>query len=101
PTTAVIYTLSLHDALPIYNYKETEVSSPPTIEVDRNFNPFREHKSVGKQTTAFKSQTLNNWDSLYVGLESKENDVKHDFSEVHLDRKSTRLNSSHVKSSYA
>src|SRR5690606_34232438 len=55
-----------------YNYARKEISSPPTIEVDRNYNPFKEHKSVGKQTTAFKNQTLNNWDSLYVGLESKD-----------------------------
>lgn len=68
-----------------YNYSKKEVTGPPVIEVDRNFNPFRVHKSSGKQTTAFKTQSLNNWDSLYVGLESKENDIKHDFSEVHFE----------------
>ena len=68
-----------------YNYARKEISSPPTIEVDRNYNPFKEHKSVGKQTTAFKNQTLNNWDSLYVGLKSKDDNIKHDFSEVHFE----------------
>ncbi|MGE5944194.1 MAG: DNA mismatch repair protein MutL, partial [Flavobacteriales bacterium] len=67
-----------------YNYNKIEVNNP-VIEVDRSFNPFKETYNSGKQTTAFKTQTLNNWDSLYVGLESKGNDFRKEFSEVHFE----------------
>ncbi|TNJ46118.1 DNA mismatch repair endonuclease MutL [Tamlana fucoidanivorans] len=67
-----------------YSYKNNSVSIPK-VEVDSNFNPFQEEKKFsGKQTTAFKP-TPNNWDSLYVGLESKSNDTVVDFSEVHFE----------------
>ncbi|WP_100612364.1 DNA mismatch repair endonuclease MutL [Confluentibacter lentus] len=67
-----------------YNYNKIEVNNP-VIEVDRSFNPFKETYNSGKQITAFKTQTLNNWDSLYVGLESKGNDFRKEFSEVHFE----------------
>ncbi|MCB0446833.1 MAG: DNA mismatch repair endonuclease MutL [Gelidibacter sp.] len=67
-----------------YDYKD-KAASTPTIEVDRNFNPFIEKRSSGKQITAFKKQTANNWDSLYVGLESKGTRSEHDFSEVEFE----------------
>jgi DNA mismatch repair protein MutL len=67
-----------------YDYSKS-VANTPVIEVDRSFNPFKESYHSGKQTTAFKTQTLNNWDSLYVGLESKGNDFKQNFSEVHFE----------------
>lgn len=60
-------------------------SSSPVIEVDRSFNPFMENYTSGKQITAFKKQTPNNWDSLYVGLESKGTKTDPDFSEVHFE----------------
>ncbi|MEW4924970.1 DNA mismatch repair endonuclease MutL [Algibacter sp. 2305UL17-15] len=61
--------------------KKNETTQTPKIEVDRSFNPFQESKPSGRQTTAFK-QTPNNWDSLYVGLESKGTMSQNDFSEV-------------------
>jgi DNA mismatch repair protein MutL len=67
-----------------YSYKDNGASAPK-IDVDRSFNPFKENTSFGKQTTAFKRQTANNWDSLYVGLESKGNDFQQDFNEVHFE----------------
>ncbi|GGK33045.1 DNA mismatch repair protein MutL [Yeosuana aromativorans] len=75
-----------------YNYSQKETNTP-VIEVDRSFNPFKESYSSGKQTTAFKKQTLNNWNSLYVGLESKGTKTQQDFSEVHFESedKSTSL----------
>ncbi|TBN04713.1 DNA mismatch repair endonuclease MutL [Hyunsoonleella flava] len=64
-----------------YN-KNNVGTSPPKIEVDSNFNPFQEAKPKhGRQTTTFK-QTPDNWDSLYVGLESKSNGEPSDFSEL-------------------
>ncbi|TWO32549.1 DNA mismatch repair endonuclease MutL [Seonamhaeicola sediminis] len=67
-----------------YEFKRTTTNAP-TIEVDRSFNPFREDKKViGRQTTPFKP-TVSNWESLYVGLESKSNTEPEDFSEVHFE----------------
>ncbi|HLT32511.1 MAG TPA: DNA mismatch repair endonuclease MutL, partial [Aquaticitalea sp.] len=39
-----------------YDYKNKNAANP-TVEVDRNFNPFVEQKTAGKQITAFKKQT--------------------------------------------
>ena len=71
-----------------FNQKET---SAPVIEVDRSFNPFKENYSSGRQITAFKKQTLNNWDSLYVGLESKGTKTENNFSEVHFESEETTM----------
>jgi DNA mismatch repair protein MutL len=67
-----------------YSYKDNGADTPK-IEVDRSFNPFKESVGSGKQTTAFKTQTANNWDSLYMGLESKGNDFQQDFGEVYFE----------------
>lgn len=67
-----------------YDYKDKNALNP-TVEVDRDFNPFVEQRSAGKQITAFKRQTLNNWDSLYVGLESKGTRSENDFSQVEFE----------------
>ncbi|MCK0115313.1 DNA mismatch repair endonuclease MutL [Gelidibacter sp. F63206] len=67
-----------------YNYKDKGATAP-TVEVDRNFNPFREERVSGKQITAFRKQTPNNWDSLYVGLESKGTRDTQDFSQVEFE----------------
>ena len=73
-----------------YHFSNKETNTP-VIEVDRSFNPFKENYATGKQTTAFKKQTLNNWDSLYVGLESKGTKTDHNFSEVHFESEETTL----------
>ncbi|APY10511.1 DNA mismatch repair protein MutL [Seonamhaeicola sp. S2-3] len=68
---------------------EKKVTNIPVIEVDKNFNPFKNDvKPSGKQTTSFKP-TVSNWDSLYVGLESKSNDSQQDFGEVHFESEET------------
>lgn len=67
-----------------YNFKDKNAANP-TVEVDRNFNPFVEQRNSGKQITAFKKQTPTNWDSLYVGLESKGTRSEHDFSQVEFE----------------
>src|SRR5688572_30973901 len=63
-STTVIYTLSLHDALPIYQLAVTPADINGLIE-----------------------------DTLRL--------VRHTFTEQKIDRKSTRLNSSHSQISYA
>lgn len=67
-----------------YNYKDKGATTP-TVEVDRNYNPFRQERVSGKQITAFRKQTPNNWDSLYVGLESKGTRDTQDFSQVEFE----------------
>lgn len=67
-----------------YDYKDKGASTP-TVEVDRDYNPFREERVSGKQVTAFRKQTPSNWDSLYVGLESKGTRDKQDFSQVEFE----------------
>lgn len=68
-----------------YIYKDNHNPSVPNIEVDRSFNPFQERQVLGKQTTAFKKQTPSNWDSLYVGLESKSTQTKQDFGGIQFE----------------
>ncbi|HLV39298.1 DNA mismatch repair endonuclease MutL [Xanthomarina sp.] len=68
-----------------YNYKDIQNPSVPNIEVDRSFNPFQERQFSGKQTTAFRKQTPSNWDSLYVGLESKGTQTQQDFTSLQFE----------------
>ncbi len=68
-----------------YNYKD-KTALAPAVEVDRSFNPFSDDMNRGKQTltqrTAFKQAPGASWESLYVGLESKGNNSKTEFSQV-------------------
>jgi len=57
----------------------------PSIEIDRNFNPFQNKPIQGKPLRDFRAQAPTNWDGLYVGLESKGTQSKQDFSEVHFE----------------
>ena len=68
-----------------YEYKDKHHPNVPNIEVDRSFNPFQEKQVSGKQTTFLKKQTLANWDSLYVGLESKGTQTQQDFTSVQFE----------------
>ena len=68
-----------------YSYKDVNNPNTPKIEVDRAFNPFEEKQISGKQTTAFKRQTPMNWDSLYVGLESKGTQTQKGFSSIQFE----------------
>ncbi|MBP2832352.1 DNA mismatch repair endonuclease MutL [Aquimarina sp. U1-2] len=58
-----------------YEYKSKSAKAP-TIEVDRNFNPFKEEKlnindSKRKYIPNYKAQSAGSWESLYEGLESE------------------------------
>src|SRR5690606_41383787 len=84
-TPTSIYTLSLHDALPIYihDYFEKINKPQPKQEVKINANQLFQ---------VFKKQFESDNDKAFV---------LNDTTRENLDRKSTRLNSSHVKISYA
>src|SRR5260370_7659092 len=81
PATTEIYTLSLHDALPI-------CSSGP--------NPYSNFAVVRLKESL--------WPGSYVGLmgiDKRSGNQRRSQATVTLDRKSTRLNSSHTLISYA
>ncbi|WP_109852040.1 DNA mismatch repair endonuclease MutL [Aquimarina sp. AU58] len=78
-----------------YEYK-SKTAQTPTIEVDRNFNPFKEEKVSGsgggsfsgKSHTSFKKESAGDWENLYVGLESEMTTTKpteNDFSSVEFE----------------
>ena len=71
-----------------YSYKDKTTLPAPSVEVDRHFNPFSDDatSNSGKQNlaqrTPFKQAPAASWESLYVGLESKGNNSRHDFGQV-------------------
>src|SRR3712207_8426136 len=87
--TTEIYTLSLHDALPIYTLHG--LSSAVTY-------PRFSGTSVPRDFVEFPSQVNEMW-ALWP--EVLANYAKHVATGEPLDRKSTRLNSSHANISYA
>lgn len=63
---------------------------PPTIEVDRNFNPFqKETSSKSSYRPSYKKENTSSWEAMYVGLENEsqvntisKNDLKFESDEV-------------------
>src|SRR5699024_12594612 len=95
-----IYTLSLHDALPISIYSP----DGQTDEEGNRIVRFEKDALVGTITTDNEGKgTLNNLPvGKYYLKETKTGEsFVLDSEEKDLDRKSTRLNSSHVSISYA
>src|SRR5205807_8862209 len=94
PSTSAIYTLSLHDALPIFSPKALATMG----EVERIGNRrLSEHRSVAAvcDLVVYTKPQENTYDSLYSTSFLAE------WIPSPLDRKSTRLNSSHLVISYA
>src|SRR5690606_39984553 len=93
-TTTATFTLSLHDALPIYN----QLVSPnalPNAKIGHNLTP-----SAGRRMHSFDLDGLKVIDRANAGTcEKPRRDPG--VSKHIRDRKSTRLNSSHVEISYA
>lgn len=51
-----------------YAYKNKQ-TTPPTITVNADFNPFKEPKETGKKTApSYKAAPPKSWESLYAGL---------------------------------
>jgi len=67
-----------------YAFKNKEASKP-NVEVDRNYNPFMDEKASNGFSQSYKKEVVGNWDSLYVGLESKGINSQQDFSEVQFE----------------
>jgi DNA mismatch repair protein MutL len=64
-----------------YTFKGKGIAKP-NIEVDRNFNPFKGEGSSSGFSPNYKKEATGNWESLYVGLESKSNDPDKDQSDI-------------------
>jgi DNA mismatch repair protein MutL len=67
---------------------ENKRASTPSVEVDRSFNPFQEEKVQNKSnsySSSYKKEPAAQWESLYVGLESKGTKTDTDFSEVQFE----------------
>lgn len=76
-----------------YNF-EGKKSVTPQVEVNRDFNPFRDEvmstptpKPMGERGM-YKKELPSNWESLYVGVESKGTRQDSDFSEVQFESES-------------
>ena len=67
-----------------YSHENTD-AHVPKVEVDRSFNPFQEETASKARAVAYKKEPTTSWESLYVGLESKGNDSKQDFTEVQFE----------------
>lgn len=53
-----------------YDYSKKQPTEP-SIEVDRDFNPFREKAKQGNINFPFKREQSQSWESLYVGLKDE------------------------------
>src|SRR5690606_41824854 len=92
-TTTQIYTLSLHDALPIYKNKMIN-KIPPKVKSLLISEPFMLDPNFTRSVVLICEH--NEEGTLGLVLNQPSNLLLED-----VDRKSTRLNSSHVKISYA
>ena len=67
-----------------YDFKNKD-ANVPRVEVDSAFNPFRdEAKSTSQFGSTFKKDSGADWESLYVGIESKSN-ASNNFSSVEFE----------------
>src|SRR5439155_11730185 len=95
PDTNAIYTLSLHDALPIYkNSRKSQVS---------NVGAVRRSGKGRREVPGWRLQSLYSArdDSSKILMSGRTFLCVTYMQELGVDRKSTRLNSSHVAISYA
>src|SRR5437868_9674481 len=88
-----IYTLSLHDALPIYLFDEHRISAPSG-------------ESRGPQEKKADENKARKTGQLLTTMSPRQNSIQQALgldatNDRDRDRKSTRLNSSHVSISYA
>src|SRR5207249_10016696 len=90
------YTLSLHDALPILNYQHSSICNwaiPSQDNADACLSC-----SLTQATPELADATHR---QAWFRLETAKRRLVYTLQQLRLDRKSTRLNSSHASSSYA
>src|SRR5699024_12483296 len=92
-STTTIYTLSLHDALPIYQMiKKDEQDRLEQIELEEARKALAEQRRLEAEAEAEAAAELKRLKDERLAAEA---------ANAPVDRKSTRLNSSHVSISYA
>ena len=57
-----------------YDYSKKQPTAP-SIEVDRDFNPFKERGKQGNINFPFKREHTQSWESLYVGLKDNTSEI--------------------------
>lgn len=68
-----------------YDFKHKD-ANVPKVEVDKSFNPFADDtKPASKSNYSFKKDSGADWESLYVGIESKSNSFQDNFSSVEFE----------------
>src|SRR5690606_40802344 len=87
-----LYSLSLHDALPIYWVNSSVISNWIIENV-----PFLKQSFVNENNGQINPEQFTNLDALMIIFFQ----IPISYFVTKIDRKSTRLNSSHVKISYA
>src|SRR5690606_41735732 len=101
PPPPAIYTLSLHDALPIYEVRRTgRIMEVPVGEelIGRVVNPLGQPVDGMGPINTTKTRPI---ESPAPGVMDRKSVHEPLQTGIKADRKSTRLNSSHVKISYA
>jgi DNA mismatch repair protein MutL len=77
-----------------YEYSKKQPTSP-SIEVDRDFNPFKEKPKQGNINFPFKREKTASWESLYVGLKddagSAQPPINRSSSEVEMEFESEEV----------
>src|SRR5690606_41658625 len=101
PTTPPdLYTPSLHDALPILSdHQSTVIVHPPKATFNDPTPAVSLSHTDGTATTGFAAFSLNGGNGGFDPPSAQPDSER--TAVISLDRKSTRLNSSHVKISYA
>src|SRR5690606_42081348 len=96
PTSTEIYTLSLHDALPIWDLNDPDINNWNGVFTNEDGN-VTQLRLEYNQLTAIPTEIGQLVNLIYLRLNNNELTS----IPAEIDRKSTRLNSSHVKISYA
>src|SRR5207253_6771719 len=97
PTPSSPYPLSLHDALPIYELEQAQ-SRLLAMWQDQQLIS---HRLLAYDTTNFYTWVASTNTRNTLAQRGHNKQGRHNLRQVGLDRKSTRLNSSHVAISYA
>src|SRR5690606_41426343 len=97
--TSALYALSLHDALPIFLSKLVVHAHSRAQAIQKMDRALSEYKISGLRTTIPFCRFVMHHDKFKEGV--YDTHFIKDHYDVKSDRKSTRLNSSHVKISYA
>ncbi|MCP4803536.1 MAG: DNA mismatch repair endonuclease MutL [Bacteroidetes bacterium] len=67
-----------------YGFDEKIVQNP-MVDFDKAFNPFKGQSSLIGSKQSSRGNHINEWESLYVGLESKSNVTSDNFKEVYFE----------------